>query len=239
MDEMAENKPSMKTQELAKTLDISPEKLSAWIKELGITFYSDDSGETVVPEAWVAYFKQVKALFSAGKKAVDIRKAVPMPEPPTPPGNSGSSEQEAGANSRQVLQETFRQMEMRLVSMQFHLKNTQAEMVKEQKNLAKVQKQVEDLTRTVDVLQKNLSGSQKANEKMNLFLSRYWVVQALTVAVTVIITLMLGRFLSPPAPKPVPVPPVATSTPFGDQDTENADFTTPESSPSPSASASP
>jgi DNA-binding transcriptional MerR regulator len=228
----------MNTQELAKTLDIAPEKLSAWIKELGITFNSDESGQTVVPEAWIAYFKQVKALFSAGKKASDIRKAVPMPEPP-PAADAPNAE--AGANSRQVLQETFRQMEMRIVSMQFHLKNTQSEMVKEQKNLAKVQKQVEDLTRTVDVLQKNLSGSQKTNETVNQFLNRYWLYQALTVAITVLLVLILGRLFTPPVPKVTPPPPVASASPNaetgGSEDYGSSDST--NASPSPSASSLP
>jgi uncharacterized membrane-anchored protein YhcB (DUF1043 family) len=218
----------MNMQNLAKTLEISPEKLSSWIAELGITFLADDAGEIQIPDNWVAYFKQIKALFSSGKKAADILKAVPMPEKPL-----AASEAKDNPNSKQVLQETFRQMEMRIVSMQFHLKNTQSEMVKEQKNLAKAQKQVEDLTRTVDVLQKTIISSQKSNEEINHFMGRYWLYQALTVVITVLLVLILGRLFAPSTPQQQAIPPAAsTNSDSAQTDGTNFSETMPSASPS-------
>lgn len=220
----------MNIKDLAKNLDISVEKLNEWIQALDISFPHDDNSGLVISEAWVPYFRQVKTLFAAGRQAAEIRQAVPLPE--------GGGAAQLGIDNRETLQETLRQLEMQIVSLQFYLKNTQGEMVKEQKNLAKVQKQVEDMNRTVDVLQRQLSSAQRGAEKLAQFLSRFWLYQGLTVLVSVLLALILGRMIMPPPPKVPPAAPVASSTETTPRATDglNAEPTT---SPSPETTATP
>ncbi|PIQ23746.1 hypothetical protein COW36_20420 [bacterium (Candidatus Blackallbacteria) CG17_big_fil_post_rev_8_21_14_2_50_48_46] len=219
----------MKIQDLAKTLEVSQEQLQQWVKELALDLPKDEAGQPLFTESWVPYFKQVKTLYAAGRKADEIARAVPKPESAAAPAKAAP---DAGnLNSKQALQETLRQMEMRIVSLQFHLKNTQGEMVKEQKNLAKVQTQVEEMNRTVDVIQRSLSGAQSSTENVNQFLSRFWLYQALTVLITVMLVLVLGRVFSPPAPKPVPVAPVASPTEL--QESDDLNSASPSATPSP------
>ena len=95
---------------------------------------------------------------------------------------------------------------MRIASLQFHLKNTQGEMIKEQKSIAKLQKQTDELQRTVETLQRSLSGTHSQNEQVSQFISRFWLYQALTVLLTLVLVMSFGRLMfGLPKTRPIPV----------------------------------
>jgi hypothetical protein len=224
----------MTIQELSQALDLSSETLEKWIRELEVPVQYTESQQILNAEIWLPYFKQAKALFSAGRKPSEIRQAVPLPE--------GVSRPAPVAVSAQGVQDVAHQLEMRIASLQFHLKNTQGEMIKEQKSIAKLQKQTEDLQRTVEVLQRTLSSTNSQNEKMSLFLSRFWIYQALTSLATLALVIILGRFIFTSA-KPSPVPMnfpsarqgVLLDAGAGESSPEPAPVETPVASPSASA----
>lgn len=205
--EMVGANKHMTIHELAKNLEISVEELKQWIQVLQIAFPEEPSAAaSQVSEAWLPYFKKVKALFAAGRQPEDIRKAVPLPkvaakELPTSP----------------KLEESLQQLEKQMINLQFYLKNTQSEMVKEQKNLAKLQKQVDDFQRTIDMFQHQFRDIQVRTNKLTQIQTRFWLYQGITILVSVLLALILGRVFTPaqlkvqsPIPQTSPILPNAT-----------------------------